>query len=226
MSKPYPSLRVFKSDFVEWFTHVHPIVPLLIWAPFSATLLWRSFAVRHLDSGTVVGLGAAGLLFWTLAEYVLHRYVFHFHAESPLEKRFQFIIHGLHHSDPVDPTRLVMPPFAAVVLCVILYSLFRLVLGPALVEPFFALFIVGYLCYDYMHFAIHHFNPRTRIGKAIKKHHMLHHFADHHARWGVSSPLWDYVFGTVPEAGESGASPGRDRRTYAQPLRTVNTRRA
>jgi sterol desaturase/sphingolipid hydroxylase (fatty acid hydroxylase superfamily) len=58
---------------------------------------------------------------------------------------------------------------------------------------------VGYLCYDYIHFATHHFRPRTRVGKFLKQHHMLHHFAEHGSRWGVSSPMWDYVFGTLEE---------------------------
>ncbi|MCM2322727.1 MAG: sterol desaturase family protein, partial [Oligoflexia bacterium] len=50
---------------------------------------------------------------------------------------------------------------------------------------------------DYTHFAVHHFTPRTRYGKMLKQHHMLHHYVDPEARWGVSSPFWDYVFGTL-----------------------------
>lgn len=180
-------------------THVHPVVPLIVWAPVVLFLVWRSYAVLGISALSIVLVGVGAMIFWTLAEYFLHRFVFHFRAESPAEKRLQFLIHGLHHDDPVDPTRLVMPPAAAVILAIILFSLFRLALGPVWVEPFFAFFLVGYLCYDYTHYWIHHFTPRSKFGKMIKQHHMLHHFTAHNAKWGVSSPLWDYIFRTMEE---------------------------
>lgn len=200
MSKPYPSLRIFKSDFLERFTHVHPITPLLVWTPVIAFLFYRSFAVLQLSAFMIGGMFAAGLFTWTLAEYLLHHYVFHFPAKSNFAKRFVFIIHGLHHDDPNDPTRLVMPPVAGVLIAIVLFSLFRLFLGAIYVQPFFAAFLIGYLCYDYTHYAVHHFTPHTRFGKFVKQNHMVHHFVNHDLYWGVSSPLWDYVFGTLPES--------------------------
>ena len=92
-----------------------------------------------------------------------------------------------------------MPPVAAMILACVLYSIFRVFLGPTFVEPFFAFFLIGYLCYDYIHYAVHHFTPRTRVGKMLKQSHMNHHFVSHDSRWGVSSPFWDYVFGTLEE---------------------------
>ncbi len=195
--KPYPSIRIFQHPWLERLTHVHPLTPLVLWLPVIALLIWSSFWVESLSVGQVLLLGMSGLVFWTFAEYILHRIVFHFEPRSPLQKRFQFLIHGLHHEDPVDPTRLVMPPVAAIAIASILYGIFRSVLGAAWVQPFFAFFLIGYLAYDYIHFAVHHFHPRSRIGKAIKHHHMIHHFVNHESHWGVSSPLWDYVFGTT-----------------------------
>src|SRR5690606_29367803 len=104
-----------------------------------------------------------GFFVWTFSEYVLHRFIFHFRAHGRLQERLQFLIHGLHHDDPEDATRLVMPPAAAVILATLLYGFFRLFLDEARIEPFFALFLVGYLCYDYIHFSVHHFTPRTRL---------------------------------------------------------------
>jgi sterol desaturase/sphingolipid hydroxylase (fatty acid hydroxylase superfamily) len=207
MKRRYDSIRIFQSSFCEFFTHVHPITPLIIWAPVSGFFLWRAFTFTHLSAASVFGLAFMGFIFWTLAEYLLHRFVFHFSPGSPIEEKFQFIIHGLHHADPVDPTRLVMPPFASVILAVIFYSIFFSVLGPRATGSFFGGFIVGYLCYDYIHYAVHHFTPRTRLGKFLKQSHMIHHFVSHDARWGVSSPLWDYVFGTAdaPESVRHGS---------------------
>ena len=61
-------------------------------------------------------------------------------------------------------------------------------------NAFFAGFIIGYLFYDMMHYAIHHANFKTGVMKNIKQHHMLHHYADPSKGYGVSSSLWDILF--------------------------------
>ncbi len=191
------TVRLFENDLLERLSHVHPLTPLLLWMPLIAGLLWRTLALRRLEAGAVAALAAAGLLVWSLTEYTIHRFVFHLAPTSPVCRRLQFILHGVHHEDPDDPTRLLMPPAPAIAALAILYALFRIVLGPAWVEPFFASFLVGYLAYDYTHFAIHHRSPRTRLGRYLRRRHMLHHFVTPDARWGVTSPLWDWVFRTT-----------------------------
>jgi sterol desaturase/sphingolipid hydroxylase (fatty acid hydroxylase superfamily) len=190
------SPRMFEADWMEWFSHVHPATPALLWGPLISWLLWRSVAVHSLSIPMILALGFSGFFVWTLAEYLLHRFIFHYEHDSWLGRRMHFILHGVHHEAPTDATRLVMPPFAAVCLALILYIVFRALLGPAYVEPFFALFLVGYLCYDYIHYYVHRFIPRGPIGRFLKQSHMQHHYVSPNSRWGVSSPLWDYVFGT------------------------------
>jgi len=207
MKRQRESIRLFQNEWLEKLSHVHPITPLVIWGPVIFALLWRSFNVHYLSLASVIFLGILGFLIWTLAEYMLHRFVFHYKPTSVFGRRVHFIIHGIHHDDPEDATRLVMPPVAAVVLGATLYVFFRVLLGAVYVEPFFALFLVGYLCYDYIHFYVHHFVPKTRFGKFLKQNHMLHHFVTPEARWGVSSPLWDHVFGTVLEHNKHQPSP-------------------
>ena len=199
IEKPYPSIRLFKSDFMEYFSHVHPITPLLLWSPIIAYFFYRAFA-GTLPAWVIGSWAALGLFAWTLAEYLLHRFIFHLPAQSVAGERFIYILHGLHHADAVDPTRLVLPPFPAVCFSVVLYAIFYALLGAVHVAPFFGGFLVGYLCYDYIHYSVHHFTPRTKIGKMLKQSHMTHHFVSPNARWGVSSPLWDYVFGTLEAA--------------------------
>jgi sterol desaturase/sphingolipid hydroxylase (fatty acid hydroxylase superfamily) len=177
--------------------------------PIVSFLLYRALVVHGLGVTAVAGVGLLALTIWTLSEYVLHRWVFHFEGETYLSRRLQFMIHGLHHDDPQDATRLVMPPVASIVLGLIFYSGFRLLMGPVWVDPFFAFFVVGYLCYDYVHYAVHHFRPRTRLGKYLKQNHMNHHFKCPESLWGVSSPIWDFVFGTMEERTTSHPSPAR-----------------
>lgn len=199
MQKPYKSIQVFKNPLLEKLTHVHPITPLIVWTPIFFYMMWRSFVIDGFSPLEFGMMGALGFLVWTLTEYILHRFVFHFEGEGPIIQRLHFLIHGLHHADPIDPTRLVMPPAASLIIGFLLYSIFRGILGPVWVDPFFTFFIVGYLSYDYIHYAVHHFTPRTRFGKFLKHSHMLHHYVTPNARWGVSSPFWDYIFGTLDE---------------------------
>jgi sterol desaturase/sphingolipid hydroxylase (fatty acid hydroxylase superfamily) len=195
--KAHQSIRLFENDFLERLTHVHPIVPLLFWAPVVVWLLWRSFAMHQLPLLPVLGIGALALVTWTLTEYCLHRFVFHYPARSRLGKRFVYLFHGNHHDDPRDKTRLVMPPAGAIPIMAALFFLFGLVIPAPWVEPFGAFFIVGYLIYDYIHYATHHFSMKNPVAKYLRRYHLKHHYSGETGRYGVSSPLWDIVFGTT-----------------------------
>ena len=78
-----------------------------------------------------------------------------------------------------------------------LYGTFHALLGATIADPLFVGFGLGYLAYDGTHYAIHHFRMSSRYGRWIKRHHMVHHHTGERARWGVSTPLWDWVFGTM-----------------------------
>lgn len=194
------SIRLFENDILERLSHVHPITPLLVWGPIAAWLLWRGFALHRLAVESVLAIGLAGILVWTLTEYCLHRFLFHYPARSRSGKWLVFLFHGNHHHDPRDKTRLVMPPAGAVPIMAVLYLLFSLVIPGPWIEPFCAFFIVGYLIYDYIHYATHHFPMKNPLAKYLKHYHLKHHFSGEAGRYGVSSPLWDHVFGTYRPA--------------------------
>ncbi len=59
--------------------------------------------------------------------------------------------------------------------------------------------MLGYLIYDITHYATHHFTMRRGIFKFLKRYHLKHHYKTPDLRYGVSSPLWDWVFGTMPK---------------------------
>jgi sterol desaturase/sphingolipid hydroxylase (fatty acid hydroxylase superfamily) len=190
--------RMFESDFLERFSRIHPATPFVAWIPISALFLTRS-ALRHdLGPASIVGAFVAGMFSWTLAEYFLHRYVFHWTNDTPRGRRIHFLLHGVHHDYPNDKDRLVMPLLTSVPLAIIFYALFTSILGRTLGEPAFAGFVVGYLFYDGTHYYVHHFIPTGRWGKLLRRHHLTHHHADHDGGFGVSSPLWDIVFRTLP----------------------------
>ena len=188
---------MFQSPWLDRFTRVHPVVPVILYLP--AILLLFGFGIGRAGIWNSVGLFAGGYAVWTLTEYWLHRVVFHFEPERGLGARLHWMIHGVHHDHPNDPLRLVMPPSASVPLALLFAGLFWLVLGSHWWLPFTAGFLSGYLAYDMIHYHVHHHRPRTRVGRRLRELHMRHHFQDDERGFGVSAPYWDHVFGTPPE---------------------------
>jgi dihydroceramide fatty acyl 2-hydroxylase len=188
---------LFDSRFLDFFSRVHPAIPAILFVPVVLVCAWLG-----LDNGygllAVIGFVLGGLLIWTLTEYWLHRLVFHWEPDHPLGSRMHFIMHGVHHDHPNDRLRLVMPPAVSIPLAAVFLLGFLAIFGPAAGYPLFAGFILGYLIYDYTHYHVHHHVPRTTAGKRLREQHMRHHFQDHRYGYGVSSPLWDFVFRTKP----------------------------
>lgn len=190
------TVRMFKSDFMESLSRVHPSVPLIIFVPVILYMLYLSIFEFKIGLLSIVGLVIFGLFIWTITEYLLHRFVFHWELKSEIGARIHFIFHGVHHDYPSDSRRLVMPPSVSIPLATLFYFLFRFLIGDVSVHPFFVGFLIGYLFYDISHYAIHHFNMHSKFWLAIKNHHIKHHFQDPNKGYGVSSPIWDYVFRT------------------------------
>lgn len=197
-------IRLFKSDFMEWFTHISPVVVLVVFLPATAYFVWRAFR-ENVEGGwwTVPLAFVVGLLIWPLVEYLLHRFVFHFSPVNPSErmKRFLFLMHGVHHAQPREKTRLVMPLVVSIPLAALFYWIFLVVVGrllglPGAVDGVFAGFMLGYVIYDMTHYALHHFSFKGKYFVRLRRHHMAHHFKTHNQRFGVSTWFWDDVFRT------------------------------
>jgi len=190
------TVRMFKSDFMESLSRVHPSVPLIIFVPVILYMLYLSVFDFKIGVLSIVGLVVFGLFIWTITEYLLHRFVFHWELKSELGARIHFIFHGVHHDYPSDSRRLVMPPSVSIPLATLFYFLFSFLIGNIFVLPFFAGFLTGYLFYDITHYAVHHFNMHSKFWLAIKNHHIKHHYQNPDKGYGVSSPIWDYIFRT------------------------------
>jgi len=187
---------MFKSNFLEFFTHVHPVTPLIIFVPvilYSAYIAFMDISISFINFSVYFTFG---LFIWSFTEYILHRFAFHIKPSNNFKKYIYFMIHGVHHDYPNDGTRLVMVPAVSIPLAAAFYYGFKYILGENYVTAFFPGFITGYLIYDIMHYAIHHFQMRGNLLTAIKKHHFKHHYQSSEKYFGVSSPFWDYIFRT------------------------------
>ena len=190
------SPRMFQSDLVDLFSRTHPAIVPVLFVPGASVLFAYSILRTELGWIATTLLAIAGFVSWTFAEYWLHRLFFHWKAPGRWGERMHFLVHGVHHTWPRDKYRLVMPPAVSITLFFLFLGIWYALLGPRWVWPFHAGFVTGYMAYDLTHYYVHHYNPKTRYGLALKKHHMLHHFKNSESRFGVSSMVWDHVFGT------------------------------
>ncbi|MEO6489960.1 MAG: sterol desaturase family protein [Ferruginibacter sp.] len=188
--------RLFKNHYAEYLTKTHPLV---IWGMYLPVLLLLPYYSNNILQYSSLSVGLcfiAGIFFWTFTEYILHRFAFHYHAESERGKKIHYIIHGNHHEYPRDRERLFMPAAPSLILAFTLFMFMYLVLGPY-VFPFFPGFLFGYLIYGSMHYAIHAWNPPFKWMKGLWRNHHLHHYKNDDRGFGVSSTFWDHVFGTM-----------------------------
>ncbi len=197
------AIRVFESGVLELMSRAHPITPGVWFFPYVIWALATSPA--RLGAVSTAALFGAGVLVFSLFEYGLHRVVFHgliHRAMRHRRARFAaFIAHGYHHEYPNDPLRLVMPPMISWPLAALFALAYWALLGSARYAPMLAGTMVGYVAYDWVHYYVHHAKPTFRLGKWLRTYHLRHHFQDHDAFFGISSPLWDVVFRTHRSAG-------------------------
>jgi sterol desaturase/sphingolipid hydroxylase (fatty acid hydroxylase superfamily) len=190
--------KVFKNPVLDKLTRTHIAWPLSIFYGLAAVLLAYTFYEGFIGAGASILLFFGGLLVFTLVEYLIHRYTFHMEADTPKKERLQYVLHGAHHDYPKDKTRLAMPPIVSVLLASIFFLLYRLILGK-LGIPFTAGFMAGYASYLCVHYSVHAFPPPKNFLKHLWINHALHHYQQSNAAYGVSSPLWDLFFKTMPE---------------------------
>ena len=196
VSNSRESSRMFKSNLLESLSKVHFAVPLIIFIPVIGYFSWKALFFGQISWIFFLAYFASGLFIWSLTEYVMHRFVFHFKPTGKLMERIHFIFHGVHHDYPNDANRLVMPPSASIPLATGFYFLFSVFMSEYVLASFFPGFITGYVCYDMTHYALHHANFKSEFWKNLKKYHMRHHYAESDKGYGVCSNIWDKIFGS------------------------------
>lgn len=187
---------LFRNPILEKLSRTHISVPLTVFAAYALYLLYWSVSHTSLSAGSTIGLFLLGFISFTLVEYLVHRYVYHLSTHTEWRKRFQYKAHGVHHEFPKDKDRLAMPPLLSITVATILLLLFRLVMGD-FAFAFLPGFLVGYAYYLSVHYVVHIYQPPKNFLRALWVNHSVHHYKDGDVVFGVSSPLWDYIFGTM-----------------------------
>lgn len=181
--------QIFETPFLEVFTKTNPIIHVITYGGAISIFAYLSQVGWKLTALFAL----IGLATWTLVEYLMHRFLFHIKPG-----KFQYMIHGVHHEYPRDKERLMMPPVPGTILVLGFFAVFY-ILFKQYTYGFMAGFLLGYLGYTFIHYIVHTHKPVKGL-KFLWTHHLKHHNPTYHDKaFGVSSPLWDYVFGTMPK---------------------------
>ncbi len=194
------TIRMFDNPFLDWCSKIHWVAPLVVWVPVVLFCLWKAIYGYHFPVLSLFVYFVIGIMLWTLTEYLMHRFVFHYHPTSNFGKKLHFLMHGVHHDYPNDSKRLVMPPLMSIILAIPFFFLFYYGFGgEGATYAAFSGLVTGYLAYDMLHYAVHHAKWKNSYFENLKKQHMAHHYVHPDSVFGVSSAFWDHVFGTTLE---------------------------
>ncbi len=187
--------QIFRNKYLEYITKTHPLVIWSMYLPIIILLPYYAHNKLAFTGWNVILIFAAGIIFWTFFEYIIHRFVFHMVTGNPRAARIAYVMHGNHHEFPRDRQRLFMPAVPSIIISSVLFLLMYFFIGNN-GFMFFPGFMLGYLIYASMHYAIHAWNPPFKWMKPIWRNHHLHHYKNDDRGFGVSSHIWDKVFGT------------------------------
>ncbi len=214
------SPKLFENPMLEKLTHTHISAPLIIFFVTSAALIYYGIFEKGFRTPEILAWFAGGLLFFTLIEYLAHRYLYHIPATTPRRQKISYTMHGVHHDYPKDKSRLAMPPVLSLIVASVLFIIYRAILGDY-VFGFLAGFLVGYAGYLAVHYSVHAFKVPNNFLKILWHHHSIHHYREPDRAFGVSSPFWDHIFRTMPRQ-----TPASDRTAVGKSIDDENMGKA
>ena len=191
------SARMFQSPFLEACSKIHPAAPFVFYIPIVLGLMLYTLGSGRTSGGQALIWFPLGWVTWDLMEYGIHRGFFHWEGSGPLTRKIHEIAHGYHHRYPDDAVRLVMPLGASIPLALVIGGLLAAIGKPSVTIPYYCGIVSGYLFYDFTHWSSHHRTPKTAWGRAIRSHHMAHHFATPDRNFGISHRWIDALAGTL-----------------------------
>ena len=190
--------KMFTNPFLERLSRTHVSIPIAMFLAFGLFSTYWGISTTSITFLSALALMLGGYLTFTLVEYFMHKYLYHMVPDTKFKDKLQYNVHGVHHDYPKDKDRLAMPPFISGLYAVILYFVFEFIMGDSALY-FLPGFLAGYASYLGVHYIVHTFQPPKNFLKILWVNHAIHHYKDPDVAFGVSTPIWDYVFGTAPK---------------------------
>jgi 4-hydroxysphinganine ceramide fatty acyl 2-hydroxylase len=192
------SAQMFQNPVLEKLSRTHISIPITLFFVISGVSLYHAVLKTEIPLGVGLLVLVGGLITFTFVEYIMHKHFFHMEPDTPVKDKLQYTVHGVHHDYPKDKDRMAMPPFVSAGYALVFYGAFTLIMGNYALY-FLPGFLIGYAAYLGVHYAVHAFQPPKNFLKILWVNHAVHHYKDPDAAFGVSSPLWDYILGTMPK---------------------------
>lgn len=186
-------IRLFRNERLESLTRISLPGFLVVWAIALPLIAWTALGTA--DLAGAIALVALGIGVWSLFEYAMHRFLFHWESRNAFVRGCVFVMHGNHHDLPNDATRNLMPPIASFPIAGVVWAVCHLVAGAGANWTFFG-FMLGYFAYDLVHYACHQWPMRGRFAQMMKRHHMRHHHVAVGGNYAITALFWDRVLGT------------------------------
>lgn len=188
--------RLFDNPILERLTRSHIAVPITLFVLYAGGLIIINLVNSSVQISLSILLFLCGWLTFSWVEYLVHRYLFHISTVTVAREKFQYAVHGVHHHHPKDKDRLAMPPVLSIAIATLLLFILKLFIGD-FVYAFLPGFLVGYAFYLLIHYLVHIHRAPKNIFRYLWINHGTHHYKNGQIIFGVSSPLWDYVYGTM-----------------------------
>lgn len=192
------SAQMFQNPFLEKLSRTHISIPITMFLVIGTVSFYQGMTTTPIPLLKGLGVLLIGLLAFTFVEYMMHKYFFHMVPNTKVKDKLQYSVHGVHHDYPKDKDRLAMPPLISAFYALILYLVFDFIMGDMALY-FLPGFLIGYALYLGVHFVVHAYQPPKNFLKALWVNHAIHHYKNPDVAFGVSSPLWDYILGTMPK---------------------------
>ena len=132
---------------------------------------------------------AVGLLAWGLVEYGIH---------GVLSHRLRTFVSPMHWGHHRTPAAVFTSPLAWVPVALLVYLVAAVLVGRFLAAGFTIGLLIGFARYEFIHWRIHFRPPRNARQHLLRRHHLAHHFVNPRAYHGVTTHVWDRVFGSLP----------------------------
>ena len=186
-------LNLIKHNYLVWVSKTSAFLSFLLCFCVLSACFYFEHGRNHSLLLQVLIL-TSGWLIWGFTEYLVHRFLFHFHSHNTYLSFIRYLLHGVHHHEPGKT--LFIPLIARLITQVVVFSILKLVFGE-FVFLFYAGLVMGVSQYISIHYMVHH-KKLSRYLPRITKYHYIHHYIEPNKVFGISNLFWDRVFGTFP----------------------------
>lgn len=178
-----------------FFATKNPLTALFFVVPLVLFWLFR-MDFNSISKLNTFFLILAGFIQWSLLEYLLHRFLFHWRPKNIIVRNAVESIHIYHHRNIKDQEVITSGPVFAIFWSCINFSILNL-LTLSLNQSAHIMFglTIAYYAYEWIHYLVHHKNFNSGPMKYLQDYHLLHH-ERWHGNYGQTSPLWDMLLGT------------------------------